>query len=469
MDDVGKLLALIEAQPPTGGPRHAVLNPATGEVLASIATCDTVDVDRAVARAVDAAAQARRTPVADRRRLIHRLADHIDANVEAMAILLTMEQGKPRHEALREVRGAAGLLRYYADLHADRGEALFDEEASNHRRLFKPLGVVAGIIPWNFPFLIAAMKIGPALLTGNAILVKPAPTTPLTTLALAALATDALPEGLFQVLTDGGAVGPLLVEHPDIAKIAFTGSTATGRSVMRSAAGALKRLTLELGGNDAAIILEDADPQTAAAGIFKAAFTNAGQICGAAKRIYVHDRLFDDFADALRAQIDAVVVGDGLMPGVTLGPVQNQRQQERAAELMSAAEADGRIVARKEAPESNGFFLPPTVFTDLDDSHPLVTEEQFAPILPLLRFSDEADAIARANASEYGLTASVWSGDPARAETVVAQLDAAMLCINRHNECSPDIGLNMTKQSGLGWLLGDEGVMEYMQSHAIIR
>jgi acyl-CoA reductase-like NAD-dependent aldehyde dehydrogenase len=470
MRDADYLLKLIEAHGPArGGVRQAVINPATEEVLASVATCDAADVEQAVARATAAAAQARRTPIAERRRLLVTLAERLDAQADAMATLLTLEQGKPRDQALREIQGAAGLFRYYAGLHADRGDRPFDEEAGNHRRLFTPLGVVAGIIPWNFPFLIAAMKIAPAILTGNAIIAKPAPTSPLTTLALAALAADDLPEGLLQVLADGGAVGPMLVEHPAIAKIAFTGSTATGQGVMRSAAASLKRLTLELGGNDAALILEDADPEIAAAGIFKAAFTNAGQICGAAKRVYVHEKLFDAFAAALARQIDAVVVGDGRDPGTTLGPVQNDRQYRRAMELMAAAEASGQIVARKAAPQGKGYFVPPTAFADLADDHVLVAEEQFAPMLPLLRFSSEDEAIARANASEYGLTASVWSNDRERAESVVAQLDAALLCINRHNECTPDIGLNMTKQSGLGWLLGDEGVKEYMQAHALVR
>ena len=469
MTHAERLIALIAGHQPAGLPSSDVVNPATGAAFATFAFATAAHVDEVLASAAAAARIAAATPLADRRALLEKLAVIIEAESEALAELLTLEQGKPIAQARGEVTGAAGLMRYYATIHPDRTEALFDEDNSTHRRIYKPLGVVAGIVPWNFPFLIAAMKIAPAILTGNAIVIKPSPTTPLTALALAALAADIIPEGLVQVIGDDGSVGPLLTNHPGVAKIVFTGSTATGRAVMGSAAAHLTRVTLELGGNDAAIVLADAGVASTAAGIFKAAFTNAGQICGAIKRVYVHDSLFNAFAEELAGHVASAVVGSGMDEAVTLGPVQNDRQHERALALRGLALRDGRLIAEAPVPDGAGFYVPPSLFADLDDSHPLVAEEQFAPLLPLVRFHDEEDALRRANGTPFALTASVWSGDVAHGEAVAARLEAALICVNTHNQCPAGVGLSMSKQSGIGWLLGDEGLKEYLMSYALVR
>lgn len=469
MQHAEHLIALVTGHQPSDLPRAPVVNPATGAQFASFAYSTADHLDQVIAAADQAATIAATTPLAERRRQLLAIADVIDREAAGLAELLTLEQGKPLAEAQGEVAGAAGLMRYYAGVRADRAEMLFDENLATHRRLYRPLGVVAGIVPWNFPFLIAAMKIAPAVLTGNSIMVKPAPTSPLTALALAALVAPLLPDGLLQAVGDDGSVGPLLTRHTGIAKIVFTGSTATGRAVMGSAAEHLTRVTLELGGNDAAIVLADADIAATAAGIFKAAFTNAGQICGAVKRVYVHEAVFESFATALGAQVAALRVGNGLDESVTTGPLQNARQHERAMELHELARRDGRIVVQASVPAGAGYFIAPSVFAGLDDAHPMVSEEQFAPLLPLLPFTDEGDAIARANGGPYALTASVWSSDALRAEAVATRLEAALICVNAHNHCPPGVGLQMAKQSGIGWLLGDEGLKEYLQSYTLVR
>ena len=452
-----------------GGQQVPVLNPATEEAVATCHVADDRMVDVAVDAAIRAFASWRSTPLVERRALLMRMADILRDNATHLARLLTLEQGKPLTEARQELAGAEAFFRHCAAVDGTVTESLFTTDEDKTVRTYTPLGVVAGIVPWNFPLLIAAMKVGPALLTGNAVIIKPAPTTPLTTLAFARLCAEHVPEGLLQVLGDDGRVGPMLVAHPGIRKIAFTGSTRTGRTVMATAASTLKRLTLELGGNDPALVLRDADPASAAEGIFRAAFTNAGQICGAVKRVYVHEDLYAPFCQSLATLVDDLVIGNGLEPGVTLGPVQNRVQYEKAITLLADAQQQGQILAQRAGPSSKGYFVPPTVFGGLSDEHPLVTDEQFAPLLPVQRFASESEAINRANSTPYGLTASVWSADERHAEAVAHQIDAGLLCINKHNEAALDWGIPLAKQSGSGWLLGDAGIKEYLQPHLLVR
>lgn len=450
--------------------RHAdVVNPATGRSFARCSVADAAMVDRAVAAAVRAQRGWATSAHEERQQLLERIAQAIDTDAATLARLLTLEQGKILREAEEEVQLTAYVFRYYAGLEAQALERLFEEPCDTYLRVRRPLGVAAGIVPWNYPLLIVAMKVAPALLAGNAMIVKPAPTTPLATLWLGRLSAAIVPAGLLQVLADDGSVGAMLTQHPDIHKIAFTGSSATGVRVMQAGSSTLKRMTLELGGNDAAIILPDADIATSAAGIYAAAFTNAGQICGAAKRIYVHEDIFDAFAGALGRLVSATVVGDGLDPRSTMGPVQNRLQFDKAMGFHAAATAKGQVLASAPVPkEADGFFVPPTLFGGLDDGDALVREEQFAPLLPLLIYRDIDDAVRRANASPYGLTASVWSADRERAIEVARRLDSSAICINAHNDTPFEIGLSLAKQSGTGWLLGEEGLQEYLQTFTVV-
>jgi acyl-CoA reductase-like NAD-dependent aldehyde dehydrogenase len=453
----------------TGEGDHPVTNPATGEVFAraSVATHD--DLEAAIAAAGAAFRSWNQTALASRRALLLRIADIVRDHAAPLARLLTLEQGKPANEARGEIDGGEAILRHYAGTRPGDVEALFREETSEYVRSYSPLGIVAGIIPWNFPFQIMIMKLAPALLTGNVIIVKPAPTTPATTLEFGRLIASEVPAGVVQILGDDGSLGPALASHPHVRKIAFTGSTITGRKVMAAAAPTLKRLTLELGGNDPAIVLDDADPATIASGIFAGMFRNAGQVCGAIKRLYVHDSVYEPLVAELAVLMQTLVVGDGLDPRVTLGPVQNRIQHDKVRALLADAEKTGTVLARVPAPAGDGFFIPPTLVGGLDDTHPLVADEQFGPVVPILRFSDEDDVIARANATSYGLTASGWTSDVARGETLVSRIDAGLRCVNKHNAGSLDLGIPMAKQSGVGWLFGEESIREFLQPHLLYR
>ena len=334
-------------------------------------------------------------------------------------------------------------------------------------RQHKPLGVVAAITPWNFPVLLLMIKVAPALLAGNTVVAKPAPTTPLTTLKFGELCARILPAGVVNVIVDQNDLGTALTGHPDVAKVAFTGSTATGKKVMASAAGTLKRLTLELGGNDAAIVLEDADPKEVAPKIYAAAMFNAGQACIAIKRLYVHDSIYDAVCDELGRLARETVVGDGLEPGTQMGPLQNEAQFEKVKGFLEDARQNGKIVAGGEVLEREGYFVQPTIVRDIPDNARLVREEQFGPVLPVLRYSDIDDVIARANDTEFGLGGSVWSSDRDRAFGVAARINSGTVWVNKHLDVGPDTPFAGAKQSGIGAELGQEGLEEFTQATII--
>jgi acyl-CoA reductase-like NAD-dependent aldehyde dehydrogenase len=299
------------------------------------------------------------------------------------------------------------------------------------------------------------------------MVVKPAPTTPLTTLLFGEICADLLPPGVVNVICDQNELGALLSQHPDVAKVAFTGSTATGRKVMASAATSVKRVTLELGGNDAAIVLDDVDPRPIARKIYAGAMANGGQICVAIKRAYVPAAMYDAFCDELALLANAAIVDDGTKQGTTIGPIQNRMQFDKVNALLDDARTRGTIVAGGKPLDRPGYFIPPTIVRDLDDDAPLVREEQFGPVLPVLAYDDIDDVIARANASEYGLGGSVWGKDLARATAVAARIDSGTVWVNQVLAIDPTIPFRGTKQSGLGAELGEAGLHEYTQAHVI--
>jgi len=330
-----------------------------------------------------------------------------------------------------------------------------------------PLGVVAAITPWNFPMVLLAVKIAPALLAGNTMVVKPAPTTPLTSLLLGEICNEHLPPGVLNIITDRNDLGDLLTQHPSVAKVAFTGSTATGRRVMASAASTLKRLTLELGGNDVAIVLDDADPKSVASQIFAGAMLNAGQVCLAIKRVYVHESLYDAICTELAILADAAVVDDGSKQGTTIGPLQNKVQFERVKALIEESRKDGRIIAGGTPLDGPGFFIRPTIVRDIPDTARLVREEQFGPVLPVLKFASIDEVLRRANDSIYGLGGTVWSGDPERALAVALKINSGIVWINSHMINLPDVAVGGAKHSGIGTELGLEGLEEFTQRHVV--
>ncbi len=451
---------LIDGQLVAGAESMDVINPANETVLAQCPVADNEQLDQAVAAANRAFPAWSQTPIAERQALLINVADAINANAERVTHVLTGEQGKPLEQAAAEVGFAEIFCRHFAgqDLPS---EVLLEDDAQRVEIHRKPLGVVAGIMPWNFPFLIAVYKLAPALLAGNCLILKPAPTTPLTALLLGEIVKDIFPPGVLNIIADNNNLGPAITTHPNIAKISFTGSTPTGKAIMASASGTLKRVTLELGGNDAAIVLDDADPEQIAAGVFGSAFLNSGQVCIALKRLYVHDSIYDQMCDEIAAMAEQAVVGDGSEPGTQFGPVQNKMQFEKVCHYIESAKNTGRIIAGGEIPDKPGYYVPLTVVRDIEDGTPVVDEEPFGPVLPIIRYSDLDDVIARANNSPYGLGGSVWSGNLERAQQVASRLDSGTVWVNQHCAFGPHIPFPPAKESGMGVEWGKEGLEEF--------
>src|SRR6202142_1106416 len=357
---------LIDGKMVPGDLKMPVLNPATEEVLAQCPRASKEQLDKAVAAAKAAYPAWAATPIEERRKLVTRMADVIEANANELARLLTSEQGKPLADATGEVMGMAGFFRYLGSLDLPMRviEDSGDRRVEAYRR---PLGVVGAIIPWNYPLLILSFKLPSALLAGNTLIVKPAPTTPLATLRFAELIKDVLPKGVLNFITDANDLGDAMTKHPDIRKISFTGSTATGQKVMASAAQTLKRITLELGGNDAGIVLDDVDPKKVAPGIFEGAFQNSGQVCLAIKRLYVHESVYDEICNELVAIAKNTVVDDGSKQGTKLGPLQNKMQYEKVKAFLEDAKKNGNIIAGGSAMDRPGYFIEPTIVRDLKE------------------------------------------------------------------------------------------------------
>jgi acyl-CoA reductase-like NAD-dependent aldehyde dehydrogenase len=457
---------LIDGALVDGDSEMDVINPATEEAFAKCPRASQAQLDAAVAAAQKAFPAWRDTPIAERKAKLAQIADIIQANAAELGRLLTQEQGKPVGDATGEAFGASAFFRYFTMLDLPV-KVLDDSDARKvevHRR---PLGVVGAIVPWNFPLILMAFKVPAALLAGNTMVLKPAPTTPLSTLKFAALIKDVLPPGVLNVIADAGELGAAMTAHPGIRKISYTGSTATGKKVMAGAADALKRITLELGGNDAAIVLPGADPKATAPKIFAGAFQNSGQVCIAIKRAYVHDSLYDAMCDELAQLADAAVVGDGLQQGTQLGPIQNKTQFERVMGLIESAKKDGKVIAGGERLGDKGYFVKPTIVRDISDGARLVDEEQFGPVLPVIRFNDPEDALARANRSEYGLGGSIWSPDADAAYDLATRMDSGTVWVNKHAELAPNIPFGGAKGSGIGVELGEEGLAEFTQLQVI--
>jgi acyl-CoA reductase-like NAD-dependent aldehyde dehydrogenase len=463
---VGEFRLLIGGKLVAGAGSFDVVNPATEQVVAACPRADLAQLNQAVAAAKAAFPGWAATPLAERARLLVKLADAIDAHAAELAPLLTQEQGKPLGGAFYELGAASGNVRGFAAMDITP-TVLVDDEVRKVIRQRLPLGVVAAITPWNFPVIMMVTKLAPALLAGNTVVVKPAPTTPLTTLRVGELCAAIFPPGVVNVIADVNDLGNALTSHPDVAKIAFTGSTATGRKVMGSAAPTLKRLTLELGGNDAAIVLDDVNPQEIAPKLFFAAMVNSGQVCLAAKRIFVHESIYDAVCAELGKIAAGAVVGNGMDEGVMFGPVQNRMQYEKVKAIIEDARAQGRIVGGGKPHEGPGFFIHPTVVSGLPDSARLVCEEQFGPVMPVLKYSTIDEVIARANSSEYGLGATVWSASTERALAVAERLETGTVWINKHLDLPPSVPYGGVKQSGYGVELGQQGLEEFTQMRIV--
>lgn len=457
---------LIDGAPHSGASTFDVVNPATEQAFARCPKADAALLDAAVAAAKRAFPGWAATPIAERARLVEVLADALQAREAEFAALLTAEQGKPLDQAVKEVRGSVFVLRAFAAMRIEP-RVLRDEGGSRIVEQRTPLGVVAAITPWNFPLILLVNKVGPALVAGNTMICKPAPTTPLTTCLFGELCREVLPAGVVNVICDENELGPAITAHPDIAKIAFTGSTATGRKVLASSAASLKRVTLELGGNDAAIVLDDVDPAQVAGKVFEGAMRNAGQICVAIKRAYVPEPIYDAFCDELARLARETVVDDGTNQGAQIGPVQNRVQYEKVSALIEDSKARGTVIAGGEPLDRPGYFIRPTIVRDIDDEAPLVREEQFGPVLPVLSYSDVDALIERVNGTDYGLGGTVWGRDVARATEIASRVTSGTIWVNQLMAIDPRIPFRGLKQSGMGTEMGQEGLKEYTQAQVI--
>jgi acyl-CoA reductase-like NAD-dependent aldehyde dehydrogenase len=448
------------------------------ELVGTVVDGSTADVDAAVAAAVAASAGWAQTSVEERIGLFTKVADAIEADAERLARLVSRENGSVLRIVQREVLGAAAAFRDVAHNLSDKlapreHPSGFDGEFVRVAR--RPYGVVACIVPWNAPLILTANKIAPALAAGNAIVLKPSPLAPLGVTMLGRIAASILPPGVVNLINGGGEVGSALIGHGSVRKVSFTGGAVTARHLMRQAAETLKGVHFELGGNDPAIVLDDADIETTVDRIVESAFRRAGQVCFAVKRVYVPRSLAERFNRLLVDRVDAITVGDALDGDAIMGPVNNSGQLEKIMGLRERAIADGRdvrVLGTRLDPDSweGGHFLLPAVVLDAQQSDETVREEQFGPILPVIVYDTEDEAIELANDTEYGLCSSVWSSSTDRALAVASRLEAGMTIINNHL-FSPtgtrEIPFGGWKQSGIGWEASPYGIDEYLQFHSV--
>ncbi len=456
----------IDGEQQHGAETFGVINPATEQEFARAPSCSAEQLETAITSAHRAFASWKRDESA-RRSALRKGAELLHGKAAEIGVTLSMEQGKPLAQATGEVLGAAAQLKAAADMPLP-GEVTRDDAKGRIEICYRPYGVVAAITPWNFPVTIAMSKIAPALVGGNTMVLKPSPFTPLSTLMVGTLLSEVLPRGVLNVISGGNDLGAQLTAHPFVRKISFTGSVPTGKQVAQSAASDLKRVTLELGGNDPAIVLDDADPAQIAPQLFWSAFMNCGQICIAVKRVYAPEAIFEPLVAAIAKLAREVKVGDGMDPQSQLGPINNAMQLERVSGLVDDARQRGATIhAGGERLPRKGYFFAPTVLTGAGDDTRVVAEEQFGPVLPLLPYRSLDDAIERANATHYGLGASVWSKSRERASEVAKQIDAGTVWINQHLALSAQAPFGGAKWSGIGAAGGRWGLDSFMQKHVI--
>jgi acyl-CoA reductase-like NAD-dependent aldehyde dehydrogenase len=440
----------------------AVVEPATEAVMAEVARAGVEEVDAAVARAREAFGPWRAVEPPDRAALLHRLADELERGADELATLEARNAGKPIGDARGEIAMVAACFRYYA-AGPERLTGKTIPVAGGIDMTFRePLGVVGLIVPWNFPLVIASWKVAPALAAGNTVVLKPAELTPLTALQLERIALEAgLPEGVVNVVAGPGSVcGQRLVEHPDVAKIAFTGSTEVGRGIAEGAAATIKRVTLELGGKSANVVFADADLDAAAEAAPAAMFGNAGQDCCARSRVLVESSVLDRFMEALEERVEALRVGDPLDEATQMGPLISADQRERVAAYVGA---DAPVAIRGPAPDGPGFWFPPTVLAPVSNDDRAAREEIFGPVACVIPFRDEAEAVAIANDTIYGLSGSVWTRDGARALRVARAIDTGVLSVNSNTSVRVATPFGGFKQSGFGRELGPDALDHYTE------
>jgi acyl-CoA reductase-like NAD-dependent aldehyde dehydrogenase len=456
----------INGKAVAGSKTVGVINPATGKTFAQVPDCSKAELDQAM----DSAQKAFTTWSKDinlRRKVLGECSAALMNPPEGLARTLTQEQGKPLDKAGQEVMGTAFWAQYTSTLELPV-EVVQDNAQSHIEVRRKPLGVVAAITPWNYPIMLAMWKIAPALLAGNTVVLKPSPFTPITTLMLGEILRDVIPPGVLNVVSGGDELGAMMTSHKVPRKISFTGSVETGKKVAAAAAPDLKRVTLELGGNDAAIVLPDVNPKEVAQKIFWGAFENSGQICSAIKRVYVHEKVYSTVLETLGEIAQGVKVGNGLDAGTQLGPLNNKPQFERVTELVEDAKKHGaKIVTGGKRLGNEGYFYAPTIVSEISDGVRLVDEEQFGPALPVMPYKDVDEAVRRANSTTYGLSGSVWGTDSDQAAEVAKQLECGSAWVNQHLAIAPNLPFGGAKWSGIGVENGPWGLLGFTEIQVV--
>jgi acyl-CoA reductase-like NAD-dependent aldehyde dehydrogenase len=460
---------LIDGQLEDGAQLMGVINPATGQKLVDSPSANKDQLNRAVQAAKSSFQTWKKTSYEERRLLLSKYADAVELRLEELASVLTAEQGKPLGAAKAEITRALHIMRHLIQIEI-KPEPMTNDGAGRAELHYKPVGVVGAITPWNVPIVLGLPKIASALYAGNTIVLKPSPFTPLTTLILGEIANEILPKGSVNIVNGEIDLGQWMTEHPDIDMINFTGSIATGKRVMASSTQNMKRVTLELGGNDPAIVMSDVDPKKVAPKLFFAAFANAGQVCQAIKRLYVHEDIYEELVIELTNLAKNVVMGDGFDSKVTMGPIQNLAQFNRVKEILEdTSKLNGvRVTCGGHALDRQGYFIAPTIVADIKEGTRLVDEETFGPVLPIIKFQDVQDAVKRANATHFGLGGSVWTNDLQQGNEIASQLETGVAWVNFHLGTSPDHPFGGVKESGMGRTNGLMGLLRQMEPQLVV-
>lgn len=444
-----------------------VINPASLDVIASVPSTTPEQLDECVAQAKHAFTSWKNVDDQEIVQAFYAIAEDVLSYKYELAQLITLEQGKPLFLAEVEVDLTVQWINYIAGLTipVDKFQDINGKKITVYNR---PLGVIASITPWNWPLMIAAWHLFPAIKTKNCVINKPSEYTPLSTIKFIDIINKHLPAGVCSVVLGDGQIGSTLTAHPDIEKVTFTGSTSTGQRILQNSINTLKSVVLELGGNDVGIVLDDVDIEITCQKLFMSAFLNAGQTCACLKRLYVHDKIYDQVVQKLTEIINAQVIGEGMASTTTFGPVQNKMQFDKVQRLIEDAIEQGATVIQSiQTKPEKGYFIPPTLVLDASEDTAVVEQEQFGPVLPIIRFSDVDKVLKSTNQSEFGLGGSVWTKDLEKAQKIAERMETGTVWINSHADLSPEAAFGGWKLSGLGYSFGLGGLLQYTHKQSI--